>query len=91
VAATNAYTRTTRTVSYETNSYSDAPTRRETISTDVYQAILLVDAGGRQRSFTLRNFGTQIFGGQVVSVCWAVRGRRAVTFATLNHSAPADD
>jgi len=86
VAAANAYTTTTTTTTYQQSAYSHIPDQQVTTRTDVHQSILLVDAAGRQSSFKLVNFGAQIFGGQVVTVCWADRGRKQWTFATLNHS-----
>jgi hypothetical protein len=55
-------------------------------STSTHTTLLLVDRIGQQRTFTLTNFGLEVFNGQIVSLCTATRGRKSVIIAVLNHS-----
>jgi hypothetical protein len=55
-------------------------------STSTHTTLLLVDRTGRQRTFTLTNFGLEVFNDQIVSLCTATRGRKNVIIAALNHS-----
>jgi hypothetical protein len=54
--------------------------------TETFHDVLVHDASGTQRSFTV-NGDVRIFHGQVVSYCWARRGRRSAYLGLLNHSA----
>jgi hypothetical protein len=55
-------------------------------STSTHTTLLLVDPAGQQHTFTLTNFGLEVFNGQIASLCVATRGRKNVTIAALNHS-----
>lgn len=85
VGGTSAYTTTTATTTYTQNAYGTTD-KSTSVSTNLHQALLLVDAAGQQHSFSLTNFHLQVFDGQIVSVCTAVRGRKQAVVAVLNHS-----
>ncbi len=81
VAGTNTYTTTTTRTVYD-GDYG----RRTSVSNRVHNSLLLVDAAGQQHSVTLTNFSVEVWDGQIVTVCRAVRGRKNIVFAVLNHS-----
>lgn len=86
VAGANTYTTTSTRTTYTDSQYHDGYDRHVNVSTSVHNKILLVDAAGQQHSLTVTNFGVEVWDGQIVSVCWAVRGRKNILFAVLNHS-----
>jgi hypothetical protein len=86
VADTSTHTTTTTKVTYQANPYNYGYDRHVRSSTSVHTTLLLVDVSGRQHSFTLTDFGLEVFKAQVVSVCWAVRRRRHAVISVLNHS-----
>jgi hypothetical protein len=86
VAGTNTYATTSTQVTYRTSQYHDGYDKHTRASTSVHNTLLLVDAGGQQHSFILTDFGLEVFNGQVVSICWAVRGRKRTIISVLNHS-----
>jgi hypothetical protein len=79
VRGANTYTTTSGGAIYADGS-------RQYTSTTVHDRLLLVDSAGQQHGFTLANFRIEVFDDQVVSVCTAVRGRKQVIVAVLNHS-----
>jgi hypothetical protein len=81
VAGANTYTTTSTRTTYDGDGG-----RRVNVSSSVHNSLLLVDAAGQQHSLTLTNFGVEAWNGQIVTVCWAVRGRKKILFAVLNHS-----
>jgi hypothetical protein len=81
VVGANTYNTMSAHTTYD--GYGD---RRVNVSTSVHSALLLVDAAGQQHSLTLTNFGAEVWDGQIVTVCWAVRGSKNILFAVLNHS-----
>lgn len=81
VAGANTYTTTTTRTTYD-GDYG----RRVSTSSNVHNSLLLVDAAGQQHSMTLTNFSVQVWDGQIVTVCRAVKGRKNIVFAVLNHS-----
>ena len=81
VAGANTYTTTTTRTTYD-GDYG----RRVSTSSNVHNSLLLVDAAGQQHSMTLTNFSVQVWDGQIVTVCRAVKGRKNIIFAVLNHS-----
>jgi hypothetical protein len=89
VAGTSTHTTTSTQTTYETV-HTDYGTRQHVsgvhTSTSVHDTLLLVDPAGRQHSFTLTNFGLEVFNGQVASLCTAKRGKKSVNIAVLNHS-----
>jgi hypothetical protein len=86
VGGTNTYTTTTTRVTYQASQYHDGYDKHVSASTSVHDTLLLVDAAGQQHSLTLTDFGLEVFDGQIVSVCWGVRGSKQVVVAVLNHS-----
>jgi hypothetical protein len=81
VAGTKTYSTTSTRTTYD-GDYG----RRVSVSSSLHHSLLLVDAAGQQHSLTLTNFGVEVWDGQVVTVCWAVRGSKQILFAVLNHS-----
>jgi hypothetical protein len=81
VAGTNTYNTTSTHTTYDGEGG-----RRVNVYKNVHNALLLVDAAGQQHSLTLTNFGVEVWDGQIVTVCWAVRGKKNILFAVLNHS-----
>lgn len=81
VAGANTYTTTSTRTTYDGDGG-----RRVQVSSNVHNSLLLVDAAGQQHSVTLTNFGVEAWDGQIVTVCSAVRGRKNILFAALNHS-----
>ena len=87
IAGANIYTTTTTTTTYNppssTSSYGHYTHRTSTARHDT---LLLVDGAGQQHSLTLTNFHLEVFNDQIVTVCWAVKGRKQAVAAVLNHS-----
>jgi hypothetical protein len=81
VAGANTYTTTSTRTTYDGDGG-----RRVQVSSTVHNSLLLVDAAGQQHSMTLTNFAVEAWDGQIVTVCSAVRGRKNIYFAVLNHS-----
>jgi hypothetical protein len=89
VAGTSTHTTTSTQTTYETV-HTDYGSKQYVsgvrTSTSVHDTLLLVDPAGRQHSFTLTNFGLEVFNGQVASLCTATRGKKSVVIGVLNHS-----
>jgi hypothetical protein len=86
IAGTNTYTTTTTSTTYTESQYHSGWDQHVSVSSSVHNTLLLVDAAGQQHSLTVTDFGVEAWSGQIVSVAWAVRGRKSVLFAVLNHS-----
>ena len=89
VAGTNTYSTTKTNVTYGTiqSDYgSDRVVTGVNTSTSVHNTLLLVDKASQQHSLTLADFNLEALNDQIASVCWAVRGRKQVVIAVLNHS-----
>jgi hypothetical protein len=86
VAGANTYTTTTTRTTYTESQYHDGWDRHVSVSSSLHNTLLLVDAAGQQHSYTMTDFGVEAWNNQIVSVCWAVKGRKSVLFAVLNHS-----
>jgi len=87
VAGANTYTTTTTRTVYTENQYTATGYDRSVYtSSNVHNSLLLVDATGQQHSFTVTDFGVEAWGDQIVSGCWAVKGKKSILFAVLNHS-----
>ena len=86
VAGAKTHTTTTTRVTYGASDNNPDYSRHVSTSTNVHDSLLLVDPAGQQHSLTVSNFGIEVWEGQIVSVCWAVKGRKSIVFAVLNHS-----
>jgi hypothetical protein len=86
VAGAKTHTTTTTRVTYGASDNNPDYSRHVSTSTNVHDSLLLVDPAGQQHSLTVSNFGIEVWEGQIVSVCWAVKGRKNIIFAVLNHS-----
>ena len=86
VAGANTHTTTTTRTTYTESQYGSGYDRHVNTSTSVHNTLLLADAAGQQHSFTVTDFGVEVWENQIVSVCWAVRGNKSLIFAVLNHS-----
>jgi len=86
VLAAPPYTETTTTTEYRTYPGSSAPMGTTSTRTDVYDDLALQLADGRQFNVEVVNFNVSAWPGQVASFWTAVKGRRAFTFAVLNHT-----
>jgi hypothetical protein len=86
VLASQRHTQTTVTTDYRTFSGNSAPTAFTSTRTDVYDSLALQLADNRQTNVEVVNFNVSAFPGQVASFWTAVKGRRAFTFAVLNHT-----
>jgi hypothetical protein len=86
VVGANTYTTTSTRTTYTESQYHDGYDRHVNVSSSLHNSLLLVDAAGQQHSVTLTNFGVEAWDGQIVSVCWAVKGRKNMPFVVLNHS-----
>lgn len=80
-------TQTTTTTEHGYLPGSSYPTSRTTVTTDVYDTLNLKLADGRSYPVQVLNFNVTAFPGQIVSFWTAHKGRRAFTFAVLNHTA----
>lgn len=86
VAGANTYTTTSTRTTYTDSQYHDGYDKHVSTSTSVHNTLLLVDAAGQQHSVTVTDFGVEVWDGQAATVCWAVKGRKQILFAVLNHS-----
>jgi hypothetical protein len=87
VAGANTYTTTSTRTTYTENQYTTTGYDKHVyVSNSVHNSLLLVDAAGQQHSFTVTDFGVEAWGDQIVSGCWAVKGKKSILFAVLNHS-----
>jgi hypothetical protein len=80
------HTQTTTTTTFQTFSGHSTPMASTSSKTDVYDSLTLQLADNRQVGVEVVNFNVSAFPGQVASFWTAVKGRRAFTFAVLNHT-----
>jgi hypothetical protein len=86
VVGANAYTTTSTRTTYTESQYHGGYDKRVSVSSSLHNTLLLVDATGQQHSLTVTDFGLEVWADQIVTVCWAVKGRKSILFAVLNHS-----